>query len=229
MKKNIEGNTQKMGIEKQSDFAFLMLKQWREQIELLTDEQKGLLLSAIYDFQCFGNDFITDDGMLKMLWATIKQTFEFNNRKYEERCQKNSENAKKRWSKKDAIGCKRIETDAKDTDNDIDIEIEKENDIDIETDNISSFEQLWQLYPRKQGKKAAYEAYCIAKKEGASDEQIKEGILHYIEYLKNNDIDSQYIKQGANWFAQKCWQDDYKTAPKEQASFNLSKASDFCY
>ena len=66
----------------QSDTSFLLMKQWREQIELLNDSQKAQLLTAIYNYQCDNEDFITDDGMLKMLWSTIRQTFEYNNKKY---------------------------------------------------------------------------------------------------------------------------------------------------
>lgn len=81
-----------------SDYAFLMLKQWQQQIALLNDAQKAELLTAIYDFQCFGVDFETSDGKLEMLWVAIKQTFEYNNQLYKQRCIKNSENAKKRWT-----------------------------------------------------------------------------------------------------------------------------------
>lgn len=83
----------------QSDTSFLLMKQWREQIELLNDSQKAQLLTAIYNYQCDNEDLKTDDGMLKMLWSTIRQTFEYNNKKYSEKCAKNRENAQRRYSK----------------------------------------------------------------------------------------------------------------------------------
>ena len=119
---------------KQSDIAFLMMKEWREQLSLLNDEQRGRLLTAIYDFQCDGVDFETDDAILKMLWVSIKQVFAINNKKYETVCQINKENARKRWSEKNATACDRIFSDAKNADIDI------EKDIDTDKDMVIDFE-----------------------------------------------------------------------------------------
>ena len=119
-----------MANKKQSDIAFLMMKQWDAQLKLLTTEQKGILLTAIYDYQCRGIDFESDDGMLQMIWATVVQGFEYNNRKYEEMCRKNRENIKKRWS--DTTVYDRNVSYTKNTDIDIDKEIEKDIDIDID-------------------------------------------------------------------------------------------------
>lgn len=80
-----------------SNVSFIMLKCWSENISMLDNTQKAQLLTAIYDYQCLGKDFVTNDGMLKMLWATVKQTFEYNDRKYQEKCQKNRLNAQARY------------------------------------------------------------------------------------------------------------------------------------
>lgn len=117
-----------MASEKQSEIAFLMLKQWQTQINILSKERCGELLKAIYQYQCFGEDFMTSDEVLQMLWTTIKQTFDYNNKKYEERCRQNSLNAKQRY----ATASDRMQSQAKDAD--IDKEIVKENDIDIDKD-----------------------------------------------------------------------------------------------
>ena len=121
----IVGGVDKMSKQKQSDVAFLMMKQWREQLALISDEQRGKLLTAIYDYQCDGADFDTDDAVLKILWVSIKQVFEINNRKYVQTCNKRRESANKRWN-----------NDAKDADIDIDMDtdIEIDTDIDIETE-----------------------------------------------------------------------------------------------
>ncbi|MBQ9516710.1 MAG: hypothetical protein IJR60_01370 [Eubacterium sp.] len=84
---------------KQSDVAFLMMKDWGKQFSLLTVEQRGILLTAIYDFQCNGVDFETDDPVLFITWSFVKNIFELNNRKYEEMCEKNRRNALKRVEK----------------------------------------------------------------------------------------------------------------------------------
>jgi len=124
-----------MSNSKQSDVAFLMMKNWREQLDLLTDEQRGILLKAIYDYQCDGTDFYTSDGVLNILWISIKQIFNINNKKYDERCAVNRQNAAKRWDN-NANASIRISKNAKDAD----IDIDKEKDIDIVNDNEIDFE-----------------------------------------------------------------------------------------
>jgi len=99
--------------------SFLMRKCWREQINILNNEQRGTLLTAIYDYICCGIDFETKDGMLKMLWASIKQTFDYDRKKYADRCEKNRKAAKERWSKTKANATDCIQTHTNDADIDI--------------------------------------------------------------------------------------------------------------
>lgn len=84
-------------MQQKSDVSFLMLKCWNENIALLDDNQKAQLLTAIYDYQCNETDFVTGDGMLKMLWTTVKNTFNYNNQKYKERCEKNKKAAMSKY------------------------------------------------------------------------------------------------------------------------------------
>ncbi|MBQ9531256.1 MAG: hypothetical protein IJR70_04210 [Eubacterium sp.] len=131
-----------MAQQKHSDTGFIIYKHWDEQIALLSLEQKGLLFEAILNYQCREQDFETDDMLLKMLWSVIKQSFELNNKKYEERCIKNRENAIKRWNKTDksqsdsitdnAFECDGMRSDAIDAD----IEIKKEKDKEKETNIV---------------------------------------------------------------------------------------------
>lgn len=75
------------------------------------------------------------------------------------------------------------------------------------------FEEIWELYPRKIGKSVAFKAYQKSLKDGTSVEEIRKGVENYARYCKANNIDLQYIKQGATWFNQRCWQDEYDTRP----------------
>jgi len=71
------------------------------------------------------------------------------------------------------------------------------------------FEELWKLYPRKQGKDKAKTAYLKARKDGTSMEQVKKGVEAYAEYCQIRQTEEQYIKQGSTWFNQHCWGDEY--------------------
>ena len=105
-------------------------------------------------------------------------------------------------------------------------EIEKEGD--IEEDNISppappsdtvseEFEWLWSQYPRKEGKKAAFASYQRAKKKGVHFEDVRAGILNYLDYIKAKNIEPQFIKQGSTWFNGEHWNDEYDYSVPESA------------
>jgi hypothetical protein len=73
------------------------------------------------------------------------------------------------------------------------------------------FDELWKLYPKKQGKQSALKAYKKAVKDGTTDDQIKSGIQSYIQYLKKEQTDVQFIKQGSSFFNQRSWEDDWSS------------------
>lgn len=86
------------------------------------------------------------------------------------------------------------------------------------------FDKLWALYPRKMGKKRAYEAYLRAIKQGVTDAVIQDGIERYIAYLRTVKVSSQYIKLGSTWFCGQCWNDEYnmsthQLSPDEEREF----------
>lgn len=91
------------------------------------------------------------------------------------------------------------------------ISIDK-NSID-KNNNIINFEhefnQLWAIYPRKQGKKRAFEAYKRSRKKGIEYEIIKNGVNAYLSYIENEKVKPQYIKQGSTFFSQDAWNDEW--------------------
>lgn len=86
---------------------------------------------------------------------------------------------------------------------------------DKSTDRVSEkqldedFDKLWKLYPRKEGKKKAYEAYKRAIKQGVTNKEIQAGIVNYLKQIKIQGTDKKYIKQGSTWFNGNCWDDEY--------------------
>lgn len=96
---------------------------------------------------------------------------------------------------------------------DKDITITKDKDRNI---YMSEFESLWEIYPNKKGKDVAIKKYLLARKQGATYEQIRQGLESYIDYCKINNLETQYIKHGSTWFSQKAWKDDYNTNLKRQ-------------
>lgn len=74
---------------------------------------------------------------------------------------------------------------------------------------ISEFENLWKLYPKKQGKSKAERLYIKARKDGTTYEEVEQGILAYQNYIKESGMDMQYVKMGSTFFSQKAWSDDW--------------------
>lgn len=79
----------------------------------------------------------------------------------------------------------------------------------------ADFEELWKLYPRKQGKRNAFEAYKKARKDGIPDEEIRAGIEAYSEYVRISGTEPQYIKMGGTFFNQRAWSDDWTPQRKK--------------
>lgn len=103
-----------------------------------------------------------------------------------------------------------------DKEQDLEEEPEKEQDTKKINNITADFESLWELYPRKLGKKKAAAAYERAIKKGVSFETIKRGIENYNKQIKANKTDTAYIKHGSTWFNGECWNDEYATDSQEQ-------------
>ena len=73
----------------------------------------------------------------------------------------------------------------------------------------NDFEEVWKIYPKKQGKEAAKKAYIKARKAGTSNLEIIKGLTQYKLFIQANNTADKYIKHGSTWFNQKCWEDDY--------------------
>ena len=72
------------------------------------------------------------------------------------------------------------------------------------------FEQLWKIYPRKIGKKKAFDSYKKARKiKKIPYETIEKGLYRYVRYLEQQETDEQFIQHGSTWFNGEKWQDEY--------------------
>jgi len=67
------------------------------------------------------------------------------------------------------------------------------------------FEKLWSKYPRKDGKKEALKHFNASVKNKKDCESIEMAVNNYIDYLKENNTESRYIKKGSTFFNN--WQD----------------------
>lgn len=74
----------------------------------------------------------------------------------------------------------------------------------------NEFEQLWKIYPRKIGKKKAFDSFKKARKvKKIPYETIENGLYRYVRHLEQQETEEQFIMHGSTWFGQEKWQDEY--------------------
>ena len=74
---------------------------------------------------------------------------------------------------------------------------------DLEKNIISFFDELWEVYPKKDGKKAALRHYLATVKTDKDMDRVNDALGAYLQSVK--DKDHQYIKNGSTFFNN--WQD----------------------
>lgn len=88
--------------------SFLIYLDYEEQFNLLTDEQVGQLMRAIIKYEKTSK--VPElDGVLKMAFSFIKTQLDRDREKYQARCEKNRENAKRGGRPKKANGLEKTE------------------------------------------------------------------------------------------------------------------------
>lgn len=117
--------------------SFLLYIDYKEHIDLLTDEQAGTLLKGIF-YYITGNGEPQLDTVTKMAFSFIKQNLKRDHNKYESIVERNVNNGKKggrpKNPDKESKTQKTQWVNSKPKKADIDIGIDIDNDIDIDTD-----------------------------------------------------------------------------------------------
>ena len=110
--------------------SFVLFNDLSIPVKSLSDEEAGKLFKAIFEYQ---NSGVKQElsASAEMAFIFVKQQLDRSQKKYEETCKKNSENAHKRWDKNkanNAVGCGRMPTDAKHADSDPDPDPDPDSD-----------------------------------------------------------------------------------------------------
>ena len=131
--------------------SFILYTSYYAIIEGLTDEQLGQLTRALFIYARDGKA-IKLEPVVRMAFSFIKDNIDRNADKYQKKCERNRENIRKRWEKKQAEDTnERIDTNVYERipsntnvyeeksripyDNDNDNEYDNDNDVSKETDN----------------------------------------------------------------------------------------------
>lgn len=209
--------------------SFILYTENRDVFESLPDEECAALIRAIFQYEDEGT--IPDlPGSAKYVFLMLKKDLDRNNTNYEKvklaRSKAGKASAEARNKANNAEQNEHmltnVNTDEQEATNSTDnvnvnvndnVSKEKENKKKKKEQIKAEFEELWSIYPRKQGKKDALKHYSTAIESGTTYEMVKKGIEAYKTYIEKTGTDLRYVKMGSAFFCQRSWADDW-TVPK---------------
>ena len=104
--------------------SFILYLEQKEILDMLTDEEAGKLIKAIFEYENTGT-IPKLDKSLQLAFIPIKSSLDRNKEKYEKVVERNKKNIEKRWQKEDT----------KNTDNDNERDSDNEHEPDSDNDN----------------------------------------------------------------------------------------------
>ena len=188
-----------------------------EQLQDFSDESFGKIARAMIEYDKNGT-LPNFEGELKIAFKFIKLSIDRNKEEYEQKCEKNRDNALKRWN---ANGCERIQTDSfnadidKDNDNDKDNDIDKDIDKDNDKDNDNN---------KNKEEKHKYGEYKNVLLKDSELDKLKQDYVNYEELIKYLDeyIEMKGYKAKSHYLAIKKWVVD-AVKKETQTLFNNAK------
>lgn len=178
--------------------SFILYLDQQEVFEMLSDEQAGILIKNIFQYERTG-EMPQMDKLLNLAFVPIMQSLDKNRHKYEERCRKNKENIKIRWNKNNTIEyeCKNKNTNYTDNDN----EYDNDNDNELITTVInnksgdSCVDGLKKIIKFYENNIAPMTPYSLELLEDFSKEMDVDVILYAMQIsVEANKRTIQYIK-----------------------------------
>ena len=192
-----------------------------EAIEYLTNEQTGILFKAVFRYARTGQKLESSDTALTALFTILCAQIDRDHKKYEERCERNVANAKKRYEKQhqgdqsSATACDGMQShpNACHNDNNSDNETEADNKTDTDDDNAGaliisdasvsdySFETIWEMYGKPVGNVEVLKA-----KWNSLSAKNKDNILAYIPLYVASTPEVRYRKNFENFLSERYWE-----------------------
>ena len=117
--------------------SFVLYEDMSDMFALLSCEERGILISAIFNYIKNGAEGVELSPISRMAFTCIKNTLDRDAEAYEEKCVKNRENAKKGGRPKYSEKTERLPNNFSYPYNDSDSDNENENESDIDIDSGS--------------------------------------------------------------------------------------------
>lgn len=227
-----------MTTENKSDKqSFILYKDIKPLIDMMSNEQAGLLFKSIYDYVCDKKDPNCDDVIVNNTFNFIKIKIDDASKKYEAKCKKNKENIAKRWAKKNTTKDIQEDTNVSNgntneyqslpTDTGTDTELSKDNNKKdtkvskkvLSFDYIDNYDDLFIYWNdnKKGGKYKNKQSYDIAFNKLKS---LTDNDFDFAKEVIENSIINNYqgFVRGGELFITKS-----KSSSKPSKSTNVSK------
>ena len=186
-------------------------------LEPLCEEERGRLFTALLQYGKTG-ELAELSGNEKFLFPMFKGRIDRFYKSYQETCERNKNNIKKRYTKSTTVygGSERTRSLPSEEEEEKEKETESKSEAksNPNTSRASAFDAFWAAYPKKVGKGAAEKAF--SKLSPALLPQM----LSAIDTQKKSDQwkkdGGQYIPNPATWLNQRRWEDEL---PKPSGGF----------
>ena len=180
-------------------------------LEPLCEEERGRLFTALLQYGKTG-ELAELSGNEKFLFPMFKGRIDRFYKSYQETCERNKNNIKKRYTKSTTVygGSERTRSLPSEEEEEEETETESKSEAksNPNTSRASAFDVFWKAYPKKTGKEAARKSFARAKADIGTMLSALEVQKQSEQWTKNN---GQFIPNPTTWLNQGRWEDEVQT------------------
>ena len=178
-------------------------------LEPLCEEERGRLFTALLQYGKTG-ELAELSGNEKFLFPMFKGRIDRFYKSYQETCERNKNNIKKRYTKSTTVygGSERTRSLPSEEEEEEETESKSEAKSNPNTSRASAFDAFWSAYPKKTGKEAARKSFARAKADIGTMLSALEVQKQSEQWTKNN---GQFIPNPTTWLNQGRWEDEVQT------------------
>ena len=178
-------------------------------LEPLCEEERGRLFTALLQYGKTG-ELAELSGNEKFLFPMFKGRIDRFYKSYQETCERNKNNIKKRYTKSTTVygGSERTRSLPSEEEEEEETETKSEAKSNPNTSRASAFDVFWKAYPKKTGKEAAKKSFARAKADIGTMLSALEVQKQSEQWTKNN---GQFIPNPTTWLNQGRWEDEVQT------------------
>ena len=178
-------------------------------LEPLCEEERGRLFTALLQYGKTG-ELAELSGNEKFLFPMFKGRIDRFYKSYQETCERNKNNIKKRYTKSTTVygGSERTRSLPSEEEEEEETETKSEAKSNPNTSRASAFDVFWEAYPKKTGKEAARKSFARAKADIGTMLSALEVQKQSEQWTKDN---GQFIPNPTTWLNQGRWEDEVQT------------------